>query len=176
MSTLCDRVNCNMPGFPVLHLPEFAQTHVHWVNDVIQPSHPLPPPSPPAFDLSQHQGLFQWVGSFPMIQVFASGGQSIGASDSASVLSMYIQDWFPLELSGLISLLSKGLTRVFSSTTDQRNQFFFMLQLSHSYMTTGKTIALTRWTFVRKVMSLLFSMLSSFVIAFLPRSNHLLIL
>ena len=117
---------------------------------------------------------------FPSIRVFsnesffASGGQSIGAS--ASVLPMNIQDWFPLELTGLIPLQSKGLSRVFSNTTVQKHQFFgtllfFMVQLSHPYMTTGKTIALTRWIFVSKVMSLLFNMLSRFVIAFLPRSK-----
>ena len=93
---------------------------------------------------------------------------------------MNIHDWFPLGLIGLISLLSKGLSRVFSNTTVQKHQFFsaqlsLWSQLSHTYMTTGKTIALTRWTFVGKVMSLLFNMLSKLVIAFLPRSKCLLI-
>ena len=79
--TLCNPMDCSTPGFPLLHgLPEFAQTHVHWVNVTLQPSHPLSPPSPPALNLSQHQGLFQWVGS--------SGGLSIGASVSALVLPM----------------------------------------------------------------------------------------
>ena len=115
--TLCDLMRCSMPGLPVLHyLLEFAQTHVHWVTDAIQPSHPLLSSSSPAFNLSQHQGLFQWVNS--------SGGQSIGVSASASVLPMNIQDWFPLGLTGLISLLSKGLSRVFSNTTVQKHQFF----------------------------------------------------
>ena len=108
--TLCDPMDCSMPGFPVLHhLPEFAQTQIHWVDDAIQPSHPLLSPSPPAFNLSQHQGLFQWVGSLP------SGGQTIGAPASASVLSVNIQTWFPLGLTDLNSLLSKGVSRVFSS-------------------------------------------------------------
>ena len=89
---------------------------------------------------------------------------------------MNIQDWFPLGWTGWISLLSKGLSRVFSNTTVQKHQFFgtqafFMTQLSHPYMTTGNTIALTRWTFVGKVMSLLFNVLSSLVITFLPRSK-----
>ena len=85
--TLCDPMDCSMPGFPVLHcLPELAQTHVHWVGDATQPSHPLFPPSSPAFSLSQHQGLFPWVGS-------TNCGQSIGASASASVLPMNIQGW-----------------------------------------------------------------------------------
>ena len=115
-----------------------------------------------------------------MSQFFASGGQSFGASASASVLPMNIQDCFPLRLTGWISLLSKGLSRVFSNTTVQkpsilRHSAFFMVQLSHPYMITGKTIALTRWTFVGQVMSLLFNMLSRLVITFLPRSKCLLI-
>ena len=161
-------MNCSTLGFPVIqYFPEFAQTHVYWVSDAIQPSHPLSFPYPPAFNLSQH-----W--SFPVSQLFISGGQSSGAS--ASVLPMNIQGWFPLGLTGVISLQSKGLSRVFPSTTVWKHQFFssafFMVQLSHPYMTTGKTIALT---FVSKVMSLLFTMLSRFVIAILPRSKHLLI-
>ena len=113
---LCDPMECSTPGFPVHYqLPEFTQTHVHWVGNVIQPSHPLLSPSPPAFSLSQHQGLFQWVSS-------SHHGQNIGAS--ASVLPMNIQDWLPLGLSGLISLQSKGLSRVSSNTTVQKHQFF----------------------------------------------------
>ena len=120
-------------------------------------------------------------GSFPVSQLFISGGQSIEVSASSSVLPMNIQDWFPLGLTGLISLLSKGLSRVFSNTTVQKPSIlwlsaFFIVQLSHPYMTTGKTIALTRWTFVNKMMFLLFNILSSFVIAFLPRIKCLLIL
>ena len=98
---------------------------------------------------------------------------------SPSVLPMNIQGWFPLGWTGLISLLTKGLSRVFSSTTWTasilQDLALFMVQLSHSYMTTGKTIALTRWTFVGKAMYLLFNMLFNMVIAFLPRSKHLLI-
>ena len=114
--------------------------------------------------------------SFPMSQFFASGGQSIGAS--ASVLPVNIQHWFLLRLTGWISLQSRGLSRVFSNTTVQKHQFcsaFFIVQISHPYMTTGKTIALTRQTFVGKVMSLLFNMLSRVVIVFLPRSKRFLI-
>ena len=97
-------------------------------------------------------------GSFPMDQLFASGEQSIGASATALVLSMNIQGWFPLWLTSLISLQSKELSRVFSSTTIQKQQFFsaqpfFTVQHSHPYITTGKTIALTIWTFVSKVVS-----------------------
>ena len=115
-----------------------------------------------------------------MSQFFTSGGQSIGASASTSVLPMNIQDWFSLGWTGLLSVQSKGLSRVFSNATVQKISIlqcsaFFIVQLSHPYMTTGKTIALTRWTFVSKVLSLLFNMLSRLVTAFLPRSNRLLI-
>ena len=113
-----------------------------------------------------------------MSQLFASDGQSIGVSALASVLPMNTQDWSTLEWTGWISLQSKGLSRVFSNTTVQKHQFFGT-QLSsqsnfciHDYW---KTIALTRWTFGDKVMSLLFNMLSRLVIAFLPRGKCLLI-
>ena len=115
--TLCDPMNCSTPGFLVIHyLLEFAQTPVHWVRDAIQPSHLLLPPSPPQ--------TFPASGSFPASQLFTSGGQSIQASASASVLSMNIHGWFPLGLPGLISLLCKALWSVFSSTTVQKHQFF----------------------------------------------------
>ena len=117
--TLCDPMDCSTPGLSVHHqLPEFTQTHVHWVGDAIQPSHPLLSPSLSAFNLSQHQGLFKWVSSLH------SGGQSTRVSVSASVFPMNIQDWFPLEWIGWISLLSKGLSRVFSNTIVQKHQFF----------------------------------------------------
>ena len=113
---------------------------------------------------------------FPSIRVFSSEAAiySISTSALTLVLPMNIQGWFPSRLTCLISLQSKGLSRVFSSTTVQRHQFFGA-QLSHPYMTTGKTIALTIWTFASKAMSLLFNTLSRFVIVFLPRSKHLLI-
>ena len=114
---------------------------------------------------------FPASGSFPMSQLFASDGQSIGASPSVSVFPMNIQGWFPLELTGWISLQSNHS----SKASILWHSAFFIVQLSHPYMTTGKTTALTRWTFVGKVMSLLFNMLSTLVIAFLPRSNCLLI-
>ena len=117
--TLCDSMNRSMPSLPVNHrLPEFTQTHVHRVSDAIQPSHPLSSPSPPAPNLSQHQGLFQWV-SF-----FAWGSQSIGVSALASFLPMNTQDWSPLGWTGWIFLQSKGLSTVFSNTTVQKHQFF----------------------------------------------------
>ena len=123
--------------------------------------------------------IFLSIRVFSNESVLSSGGQSIGAS--VSVLPMNIQDWFPLGLTGLISLQSKGLSRVFSNITVQKHQFFgtqlssYFLHISHPYMTTGKTIALTRCTFVSKVMSLLFNMPSRLVITFLPRNKRLLI-
>ena len=128
---------------------------------------------------------FPASGSFLMSQLFPSGGQNIGTSASISDLPMNIQDWNIhwniswIGNSGLTGLIlqSKGHSRVFSNTTLQKHQFFgTQLSLwsnSHPYMTTGKTTTLTRWTFVSKVMSLLFNMLSRLVIAFLPRSKHL---
>ena len=116
--TLCDPMNCNMPGLPVHHqLPEFTETHVHRVGDAIQPSSSVVPFSscPQSLPASE---------SFPMSQLFAWGGQSIGVSASASVLTMNIQDWFPLGWAGWISLQSKGLSRVISNTTVQKHQFF----------------------------------------------------
>ena len=123
---------------------------------------------------------FPASGSFQMSQDFTSGGQNIGVSDSKSVLTINTQDWSPLWWTGWISWQSKGLSRVLSNTTVQKHQFFlhsafFIVQLSQPYMTTGKTIALMRQTFVGKVMSLLFKMLSRLVITFLPRSKCLLI-
>ena len=123
---------------------------------------------------------FAASGSFPMSGLFESGSQSIGASASASVLPMNIQGGSPLRLTDLISLLSKGLSRVFSSTTVQEH-LFFSAQLSYGLILTSlhdnwKTIALTTWTFVGKVMSLLFNTLYRFVIVFLPKSKYLLIL
>ena len=116
--TLCSLMDCSMPGFPVHHqLPELAQTHVHWIGDAVQLPHPLWSSFFPAFNLAQHESL-------QMSQFFASGGQSIGVSASTSVLPMNIQDWFPLGLTGLISLQSKGLSRVFSNTTVQKYRFF----------------------------------------------------
>ena len=112
---LCDPMDYSTPGFPVPHhLLEFAQIHVHWVSNAIQPSHLIPFSSCPQ--------SFPESGSFPMSRLFASGGQSIGAS--AWVLPMNIQSWFPLVLTGLISLLSKELPRIFSSTTIWKHQFF----------------------------------------------------
>ena len=117
---VCDPMNHSTLGLPVHHqLPESSQTHVRWVGDAIQPSHPLSAPSPPALSLS-----FPASGSFQMSQVFAPGGQSIGVSASASVLPVNTQDWSPLGWTSWVSLQSKRLSRVFSSTKVQKNQFF----------------------------------------------------
>ena len=114
--TLCNPMDYSSPAYPVFHyLQELAQTHVHWVSDAIQPSHLMSFPSPPALNFPSIR-VFLFVCLFVLTksQLFTSGGQSIGAL--ASVLPMDIQDWFPLGLTGLISLLSKGLSRVFSNT------------------------------------------------------------
>ena len=117
--TLCDPVNRSTPGLPVHHqLPEFTQTHVHWVSDAIQAPHPLSSPFPPAPNPSQHQSLFQWVNSSHEV------GQSTGVSASASFPPKKSQGWSPLEWTGWISLQSKGLSRVFSNITVQKHQFF----------------------------------------------------
>ena len=236
--TLCNPINCSMPGILVLHYPlEFGQTHVHLINDTIQPPHPLD------FNFSQHQGLlnesalrssvkfscsvmsdslwphglqharnpcpsstygvssnvcplsrwhhptisscvvpfssclqsFPASGSFQMSQIFALGGQSIGVSASASVLPMNIQDWFPLGLIGRISLKAKGCSSLLQHHSSKASilqpSAFFRVQLSHPYMTTRKTITLTGRTFVGKVMSLLFNMVSRLVIIFLPKCS-----
>ena len=153
-------MDCSTSGSSVLCcLPEFVPSHVYWVGNVIQPSHPLPPPSFFCFQ--------SFPESFPVNQLFIAGGQSIRAS--ASGLPMNIQSWFPLGLTGLISLLSKGLSSIFSRTPIWKHQFFGA-QLSlwsnsciHTWLL-GKTIILTIWTFVVKVMFLLFNTLSRFVL------------
>ena len=125
--TLCDPMNCSMPGLPVHHhLPEFTQTHIHPVSYAIQPSHPQSFPSPPAPNPAQHQ-------SFPMSQLFAWGGQSTGLSTLASFLPKNTQGWSRLEWTGWISLQSKGLSRVFSNTTVQKYQFSTQLSSQSNF-------------------------------------------
>ena len=119
---------------------------------------------------SSHLQSFPASGSFPMSQFFPSGGQSTGVSTSASVLPMNIQDWFPLGWTGWISWQSKGLSTPQFKSINFSALSFLYVHLLHSYLATGKTIGLTRWAFVGKVMSLLFNMLSRLVIAFLPKS------
>ena len=116
--TLCDPMNCSTSGLPVHHqLLEITQTHVYWVGDAMQPSHPLSSAFPPDPNPSQHQ-------SFPMSQLFAWGGQSTGVSALASVLPKNTRGWSPLRWTGWISMQSKGLSRVFSNPTVQKHQFF----------------------------------------------------
>ena len=177
MSNLCNPMDCNMPGLPVPHhLLEFAQVHVHCISDAIPPSHPLTPSSPPALNLSQHQGLFQWV---------------ISSHQMTKILEPQTKYWNfsispPSEYSGLISLkinwfellALQGTFRSLLQHHSSKASIFwhsaFMVQFSQPYVTTGKTIALTTWTLISRVMSPLFNILSRFVITFLTRSNHLL--
>ena len=167
-------MNHSTPGLPVHHqLPESTQTHVHWVGDTIQPSHPLLSPSPPALNLSQDQRLFQGVS--PPHQVakvleFQVQHQSFQWTPG---LSSFRMNW--LDLLAVQGTLKSLLQHHSSKASILWCSAFFVVQLSHPFMTTGKTIALTRWTFVGKVMSLLFNMLSRLVITFLPRSKRLLI-
>ena len=153
--TLFDPMDCSKPGFPLLyHLPELAQANVHWVSDAIQPSHPLFSLSPLAFNLSQHQGLFQWVSSSHQVAKYWSFSFNISPSNEYSGLIFFRIDWFDLLA---VQGPPKSLLQHHSSKASiLRGSAFFTVQLLHPYMTTGKTIALTRWTCVGKVMSLLF--------------------
>ena len=152
-SCLCDPMDCSTPGFPVHHqLPEPTQNSY----PLSQGCHPTTSSS--VIPFSSCLQSFPSSGSFPRSQFLASGGQSIGVSASTSVLPMNIQDRFPLGWTDWISFQSKGLSRVFSNTTVQKHEFF-STQLSlwsnshiHTWLT-GKTIALTRWTFVGELMS-----------------------
>ena len=165
-------MNHSTPGLPVHHqLLEFTQTHVHRVGDDIQPSHPLSSPSPPAFNLSQYQGFF------PVLRIrwpkYWSFSFNLRPSTEHPGLISFRMDWLALlAVQGTL----KGLLQHHSSKASiLRHSAFFIVQLSHPYMTTGKTTALTRWTFAGKIMFLLFNMLSRLVITFLPRSKCLLI-
>ena len=157
--TVCNPIDCSKSVFPVFHhLQDLAQIHVHWVGDAIQPCHPLPTSSPPAFNLSQHQCLFQWVGSSHKWPRYWSFSFSISPSNEYSGLISFRTDWFDLHA---VQWTLKSLLQHHSLKASVLwHSAFFMVQLSHPYMTTGKTIALNRWTFVGKVVSLLFNMLS----------------
>ena len=127
--TLCHPMGCSTSGLPVHHqLQQFTQTHVHWVSDDIQPSHPLLSLSPPAFNLSQNQGIFKWVSSSHHVA-------KVLVSASTSVLPMNIQDWSPLGWTGWTSLHSKGLSRVFSNTTVQKHQYLVLSFLYNPTLT-----------------------------------------
>ena len=166
--TLCDPIDCSTPGFPVLHyFPEFAQTHVDWVSDAIQPSHRLLPPSHPVFNFSRHQGLFQWVGFSH--QVLKHWSFRISSSNEYTGLISFKIDW--LDILAVQGTLKSLLQRHSSRASKIQCSAFFIVQVLHLYMTTGKTVFLIIWTSFGKVMSLLFNMLSRFVIVFLPRSR-----
>ena len=162
------------PALPVhQQLPEFTQTHVHWVSDVIQPFQPLLFPVPPTFNISQHQGLFQGVRSSHQVTKYWSFSFRICPSNECSGLISFRMDW--LDLHAVEGTLKSLLQHHSSKASILWYSAFFIVQLSHPYITTGKTIALTKWTFVGKVVSLLLNMLSRLVITFLPRSKRLLI-
>ena len=145
-------MDCSTPSLPVHHrLPEFAQI-IHWIGDAIQPSHPLLSPSPSAFNLSQRQGLFKWVNSLHQVAKYWSFSFSISPSNEYSALISFRMDW--LDLLAVQGTLKSLLQHHSSKASIFCHSAFFTIQLSHPYMTTGKTIALTRWTFVDKVMSL----------------------
>ena len=154
--TLCDPMNCSTPGLPVHHqLPESTQTHVQWVGDAIQPSHPLLSPFPPAFSLSQHQGLFQWVSSSHQVAKLLEFQLQLDPSNEYPGLISFRMDW--LDLLAVQGTLKSLLQHHSSKTSILQCSALFIIQLSHPYMTTEKTIALTRRTFVGKVMALLFN-------------------
>ena len=170
--TLCNPMYCSTPGLPVRHqLPEFTQTHVHRVSDAIQPSHPLLSPSPPAFNFAQHQGLFKWGSSSHQVAKVLEFHLQHQSFNEYSGLISFRMDW--LDLLAVQGTLKSLLQHHSSKASILLHSAFFIVQLSHLYMTTGKTIALTRWTFAGKIMSLLLNMLSRLVITFLLRSKCL---
>ena len=151
--TLCDPMNPSTPGLPVHHqLPEFTQTHVHCVGDAIQPSHPLSCPSPPAPNPFQHQSLFQWVNSLHDVAKVLEFQLWHHSFKEHPGLISFRMDW--LDLLAVQGTLKSCLQHYSSKASIFQCSAFFIVQLSHPYMTTGKTIALTRRTFVGKVMSL----------------------
>jgi len=167
-------MNYSTPGLPVHHqLPEFTQTHVHQVGDSMPPSHPLSSPFPPALNPTQHQVFFNKSTLRMRWPKYWSFNCSISPSKEHQGLISFRMDW--LNLLAVQGTLKSLLQHHSSKASILQCSAFFTVQLSHPYTTTGKTIALTRRTFVGKVMSLLLNMLSRLVITFLPRSKHLLI-
>ena len=162
-------MDCSTPSFPVLcYLPEFAQTHVHWVGDAIQPSHPLLSLSPPAFNLSQHHGLFQWVSSSCQVaKVLEFPLQHQSFHEYSGLISFKI-DWFDLLADQ--GTLKRLLRHHSSKASILQHSAFFMVQLSHPYMTTKKTTALTTKTYAKNYASI-YMTLSWFVIAFLTEES-----
>ena len=152
--TLWDPMDRRTPGLPVHHqLPKSTQTYVHWVGDAIQPSHPLSSPSPPALNLSQHQGLFKWVSSSHQVAKVLEFQLQDQSFQWTPGLISFRMDW--LDLLAVHGTVKSLLQHHSSKASILRHSAVFTVQLSHSYMTTGRTIALTRQTFVGKVMSLL---------------------
>ena len=149
-------MDCSIPGLPIhCRFLEVTQTHVHWVSDAIQQSHPLLSPSPPAFNFAQHQGLFQWVSSLYQVVEYWSFSFSINPSSEYSGFISFRIHWFDLlAVQGSLKSLFQHHS---SKASILQHSAFFMVQCSHLYMTTGKTMALTIWTFVGKVKSLLFN-------------------
>ena len=148
--TLWDLMDYSTPSLPVHHqLLEFTQSHVHWVSDAIQPSHPLSSPSSPTFNLSQHQGLFKWVSSLHQVAKVLEFQLSISYSNEYSGLTSFRMYW--LHLLAVQGTLKSLLQHHSSKASVLHHSAFFIDQLSHPYMTTRKTIALTRWTFVGNV-------------------------
>ena len=142
---LCDTMDCSMPGLLVHHqLLEIAQTHAHRVGDTVQPSHALSSPSPPAFNLSQNQGLFQWVSSSHQVVKVLELHLHISPSSEYSGLISFRIDWFDLLV--IQGTLKSLLQHHSSKESILQLSAFFIVQLSHPYMTTGKIIALTRRT------------------------------
>ena len=172
--TFCNPMNHSTPGLPVHHqLPEFTQTHVHRVSEAIQPSHPRSSPSPPAPNPSQYQSFSNESTLCMRWPKYWSFSFSIIPSKKIPGLISFRMDWLDLlAVQGTLKSLHQHHS---SKASILWHSAFFTVQLSHPYMTTGKTIALTRRTFVGKVMSLLLNMLSRLVITFLPRSKCLLI-
>ena len=157
--TLCDPMNHSTSGLPVQYqLLKPTQTHVHWVGDAIQPPDPLSSPSPPALNHSQHHGLFKWVSSSHQVPKYWSFSFNITPSNEHPGRISFRMDW--MDLLAVQGTLTNLLQHHSSKSSILRHSAFFIVQLSHPYMTTGKTIALTRRTLVGKVMSLLFNMLS----------------
>ena len=165
-------MDCSTPVLSIHHqLPEPTQTHVHWVGDAIQPSHPLSSPSPPTFNLSSFRVFSNESVLLNRCPKYWSFSFSIHPSNKYSGLISFRTDW--LDLLAVQGTLKSLLQHHSSKASIFWCSAFFMVQLSHPYMTTGKIRALTRWTFVGEVMSLLFNTLSRFVIAFLPKGNCL---
>ena len=147
---LCDPMDYSMPGLPVHHqLPEFTQTHVRWVGDAMEPPPPLSSPSPPAFNLSQQQGLFQWVSSSREVAKVLELQLYISPSNEHWGLISFRMDW--LDLLAVQGTLKSLLQYHSSKASILWHSAFFIVQLSHPYMTTGRTIALTRKTFVNTI-------------------------